>query len=323
MNGQPELAMLWERTDPHAALADRFGFADPRRATAWLGDVLASTWGIRLLACERLVISAGNVLAWLATDAGRMVAKCSVMAGFHARLAQVAGLLAWLGDRGLPVSAPIAALDGGHQVEIDGRSIGLQREMSGVLLDVSEPAQVRTAGATLAELHLALAGYPAADRFPATRPEHPGHRVAAWLRSEAGRRGTPATERLRERLRFLGAGDELAVQLVHNDFRSANVLWHDGRVSAVIDFDETGADHCVADLANATVLLGTQYHNWGPVSPETQATFLAGYQSVRPLSPEELAWLVLLVLWRTLGFVPPGDEDPAGWARAAAQLADG
>jgi homoserine kinase type II len=312
--------MLWERTDPSAALADRFGFADRREATVWLADLLAGQWGIRLVSCERILISAGNVLAWLTTDSGRMVAKCSVVTERHPRLAKVAGLLAWLGERGLPVSAPVPALDGSHQVVIGGRSIGLQREMPGAPLDVEQPMQVRTAGATLAELHLALSRYPAAGRFSPLGDESLSQRVTGWLESEAGSRGISGTERLRERVRSLGSGEELPAQLVHNDFRSANVLWYDDGISAVIDFDEAGVDHCVADLANATVLLGTRYHNWGPVSPETQAVFLAGYRSVRPLSSSEEAWLEPLVLLRTLGQVPRG-PDPAGWAKAAEHLA--
>jgi homoserine kinase type II len=324
MTSQPELAMLWERTDPDTALADRFGFTDPGQATAWLADLLAGRWGIRLLDCERLVISAGNVLAWLTTDAGCLVAKCSVVTSVHARLAEVARLLAWLGDRGLPVSAPIPALDGSYQLEADGKSIGLQRELSGVPLDVGDKRQVTTAGATLGELHLALAGYPVADPFSARspRPHSLSRRVAGWLESEAGRRGIPGAEQLRERLRGLESGSEPSVQLVHNDFRSANVLWYDDGISAVIDFDETGIDCCVADLVNASVLLGTKYHNWAPIPPDTQATFLAGYQSVRRLSELEAAWLDTLLLWRTLCAVPPG-EDPAGWARSAEQLARG
>jgi homoserine kinase type II len=258
MTSQPELAMLWERTDPDTALADRFGFADPGQATAWLAGLLAGRWGIRLLDCERLVISAGNVLAWLTTDSGRLVAKCSVVTSVHARLAEVARLLAWLSDRGLPVSAPIPALDGSHQVEADGKSIGLQRELSGVPLDVDDRPQVTAAGATLGELHLALAGYPVADPLSARSSgrDSLAQRVGGWLESEGGRRGIPGTEQLRERLRALESGSEPPAQLVHNDFRSANVLWFDDRISAVLDFDETGVDCCVADLANAAVLLG-------------------------------------------------------------------
>lgn len=53
-------------------------------------------------------------------------------------------------------------------------------------------------------------------------------------------------------------------QLVHNEFRSANLL-HDGtRITAVLDFEEVTYRPRVADLAKASVLLGTRYRDWSP-----------------------------------------------------------
>lgn len=40
----PQLSMLWERTDPRAALARRFGYRAPDRVAEWLADSLAETW---------------------------------------------------------------------------------------------------------------------------------------------------------------------------------------------------------------------------------------------------------------------------------------
>jgi homoserine kinase type II len=66
-------------------------------------------------------------------------------------------------------------------------------------------------------------------------------------------------------------------QLVHNDFRSANVL-HDGTaISAVLDFEEVTYDTRAADIAKAAVLLATRYLNWGPTSERVRAAFLSAY----------------------------------------------
>ena len=62
------------------------------------------------------------------------------------RLEALVRLTDWLGQKGLPVSLPVAALDGRLQVEIDGVSLSLQREIGGGLLDVTQPDQVREAG---------------------------------------------------------------------------------------------------------------------------------------------------------------------------------
>ena len=78
-------------------------------------------------------------------------------------------------------------------------------------------------------------------------------------------------------------------------------------------------EHRVFELARAAVLLGTRYHNWGPVPAEVRAEFLTGYSSERPLTPAEAGWLDILLLWHALMMVPPGD-DPTGWGRSALSL---
>jgi homoserine kinase type II len=49
-------------------------------------------------------------------------------------------------------------------------------------------------------------------------------------------------------------------QLVHNDFRSANILHGGTSITAVLDFEDVTYRTRVVDLAKATVLLGTRYH---------------------------------------------------------------
>ncbi|MEQ7125575.1 phosphotransferase [Actinopolymorpha sp. B11F2] len=320
----PELAMLWEASDPHDALRQRFGFTDAEEACQWLGVVLAKHWGFRVNSCERLVISAGNALAWLTTDTHRLVAKWSVVPGLHPRLAELARLTGWLEGCGLPVAAPLPAIDGRRQVEIDGASLGLLPQVDGALLDVSEPTQVRAAGAVLAALHLALAEYPDVDRLTTLGAlEPPAPMVARMTHGiESRNRDDPATgvDVLRQFLAARESDDVLPTQLIHNDIRSANVLYGGSRVAGVLDFEEATLDHCVVDIARGAVMLGTQYRSWGPVPPETHAAFVAGYQSVRPLSATEAAWLHPLMLLRTLQCVPRG-ADPAGWGSSAKHLA--
>jgi homoserine kinase type II len=316
----PELAMLWESGDPHAALVKRFGFTDVGKAAQWLAATLASNWGIEMLSCERLVISGGNALAWVVADTGPLIAKWSIVSRLYPRLAESARLTAWLGGRGLPVSAPLPTLHGSVQVEVGGVSMGVQSVVDGALLDVADLDQVHSAGVVLANLHLALAEYPDVDRITAVTgqraPEPLIARIARWLDSMSHDRHSVAIEALRECLAARQSDNALPAQLVHNDFRSANVLCTGPRINAVIDFEEVRVDYRVLDLAHAAVMLATQFRNWGPASPEAQEVFLAAYRSIHPLSPSEDAWLRVLMLWRTLGNVPVG-EDPTGWARSA------
>ncbi|MER6972459.1 phosphotransferase [Nocardioides sp. NPDC000445] len=241
----PKISMLWESADPGATLIERFGFASATEAVDWVTGVLAEHWGLRVAACERLVISDANCLAWLVVDGSRMIAKWSMRPGVFARLAAIARLTVWLGERGIPVSMPQAARDGRVQVEVDGFSLGLQRVVDGELLDVTDPVQIRAAGEMLARMHAAMADYP--ERIPTDEPL--AH----------------------------------AAQLVGNDFRSANILWSGGKIAAVLDLEEASYRRRIDDLAQAAVLLGTRYHDWEPTPVDVREAFVAAYASVLPL----------------------------------------
>ena len=316
----PVVEMLWETHDPRRAIDERFGFRDGRAAARWVAGTLREHWGVRVDSCERIVMSSGNALAWLGTPSGRLLAKWSVATERFSRLAEVARLTSWLAGRGLPVSAPVPARGGRLQVETGGISIGVQREIAGDLLDTSDPGQVRAAGAALARLQDALAAYPDAERVPAlpVAPEPLTERVGAWLGAHAGHLPRAARDALRG-LVAAAPPDRLPRQLVHFDVRSANVLCSDGAVAAILDFEEARHDHRLVELARAAVLLGTRYHDWGPVPPEVHTEFLTGYRAVRPLTPAEEHWWDILLLWQALSMVPAGD-DPAGWGPSALRL---
>jgi homoserine kinase type II len=248
MTGAPQLSMLWESVDPGEALSQRFGFPDAVSAVGWVGDTLWDAWGVPVDDCDRLVISAGNLLAWITAGDRRLIAKWSVASKLFRRLADTAALTMWLHHRGIPVAAPVPAKDGRLRVELDSVSVGVIPVIDGDLLDVGDPAQVAEAGRMLATLHDAMAAYP--------------QRIG----------GRPP------------ARDE---QLVHNDFRSANVL-HDGTsITAVLDFEEVGYRSRVSDLAQAAVLLGNRYHDWGPTSRLVREAFVGAYCDQAPLSNAE------------------------------------
>jgi homoserine kinase type II len=140
-------------------------------------------------------------------------------------------------------------------------------------------------------------------------------RIADWLDCRADHLPVAARDTL-GRLVASTPPDRLPRQLLHFDFRSANILCAGREVAAILDFEEAQHDHRLVELARAAVLLGTRYHNWGPVPAEVRAEFLNGYQSARPLSPAEAGWLNILVLWQAMAMVPPGD-DPTGWGPSA------
>lgn len=316
----PRLEMLWEQRDPGAVLTERFGFADRTDAGRWAVTVLAEQWGIDVLRCERIVMSDRNALAWLATRSGRMVAKWSVAPDRFHRLAELARMTTWLGAKGLPVAAPIPTLDGRVQLEVDGASLGLLREVPGALLDTDDQDLVRAAGAVLGRLHHALSAYPdsgsVVDRSSSpTSPTPLADRVLGWLETCPQQVPAAAREVLRQRVTHAGP-EPLAAQLVHGDYRSANVICRDGAVAAVLDFEEARLTCRIDELARSSVLLGTRFRDWGPATAHVRDGFLAGYRSQVSLTADETRWWAPLVLWYSLAMIPQGG-DPTGWGRAA------
>jgi homoserine kinase type II len=267
------------------------------------------------------VFSAGNALAWIATDRGSMIAKWSVYAALHDRLEETSRLTSWLARSGYPVSAPIPLNTGAIRLRADGASIELQAVIDGFLLDPEDSAQAQLGGATLARLHGLLAAYPRAAEVAGRSSSPKEHasltdRVRVWLESEAAEVPPDVTGAL-ARLSDVAPSESPPSQLVHGDYRSANLLCTGSAITAVLDFEEVAADHCVMDLAKASVLLGTRFRDWRPIAPSSRRRFLEGYQSVRPLSAIELGWIDVLVLWWTLQAVAGGWWSPESWLASA------
>lgn len=313
----PGLSMLWEDADASAALRERFGFDGLDEVTDWTGNLLHRSWGLRAGPCSRLVISGDNAVAWVRTaDTGPLVLKFSRAADRFARLDATTTALDHLARAGIPVAAPLRTPDGTFRVRAAGPagelSTGVFPELTGDWLDVGDTGAVHDAGAWLARTHAALAAL--TTDVPPRAPGTLRDRVGAWLAGADPGHVPDASRRL---ARLLSQAPDLpgAPQVVHGDFRAANVLVRDSRVVGVLDLDDAHRAHPVEDLAQASVYLATRFRNWRPTPPEVRRRLLAGYTSVRPLSPVERRWLDLLVLWFGLCAVP-GPDDAAGWAAA-------
>jgi homoserine kinase type II len=329
----PRVEMLWESEDPLIALK-KFGFQTPGEASNWVLEVVATLWNVTAVSCERVVLSALNALAWLRTNDGDRIAKWSIYEPRFEFLSEAAKLTSWLDAQRVPVSAPIPARSGRLRAQADGALIELQSVCPGELLDVVDPSQVSAAGATLAQLHEALARYPDVEGVVAAGDDAAwprrltngdvrgplAGRIDEWLAANGDRVPADLALALRGQL-DVSPLIERPLQLVHNDYRSANVICQSGEVSAVLDFEEVRMDQAVVDVAWAAVMLGTRFRNWRPTPQKVMSTFLKGYCSVRPLSDVEAGWLPRLLLWQMLDGAASCGWDPA-WMGAAHQLAE-
>ncbi|MFI5707619.1 phosphotransferase [Kribbella sp. NPDC051620] len=310
--------MLWESAEPRAALRERFGLAGFEDAASWLSKVLAESWGLEVEACQRILISDQNAIAWVSTDHGALVVKWSRAQELFEKFTAIANLLDKLHQQGVPVAAPVAGIDRRYRVIVHSGSLPLsmtvQPQVVGDLLEISDEPAVRNAGACLAELHSALAKYEDSSLRAKAQDLDLHRRIESWLEHQDGGLAPAASEELRAQLVSLAPIDA-EPQLIHNDYRAANILMAESEVVAVIDFDEVAWDYRVRDLANSFVVLGTHFTKWQPTPATVRKAFLDGYESVRPLSDLEHQWLRTLTLWRAITAIPAGD-DPANWAAA-------
>ncbi|MFC4055002.1 phosphotransferase enzyme family protein [Actinomadura syzygii] len=127
--------------------------------------------------------------------------------------------------------APFRTRAGTTTVRADGRPVSLWRYVAGEWPDDRDPRMRTQAARTLARLHRALASY---------RP--PPRRETAF--AEVGLNGDPPVEAPYladpDLDRWLAdyAEHNPARQVLHGDFYAGNTLAHDGRLVAVLDWDE-------------------------------------------------------------------------------------
>ncbi len=305
----PAPEMLWETSDADTELPRRFGLDSADAAVRWTADLLADDFDLRLRTVDRIVISAQNLMVWVTADGDRrLMIKICRLAVAHDWLAARAAMVSWLADRGQPVARPIESRTGDHQLLRSGLTVGAQPVLAGDLLDGADHDQVRSAGHTLAALHTDLAEWPDVARLAHAGAVQQGGRGVLWALPEGRLEALPRRQQDRWRQRIAELPELTERQPTHTDFRGANLLCRDGRVSGVIDFEEARLDRAVADVAHAVCLLGTWYHGWQPISAEAQQVLINSYAELRPLTDTERAWLPVLVAWGMLG---PGWLDEA------------
>jgi homoserine kinase type II len=253
---------------------------------------LADSFGLGALESSRS-IAAGTINSnfELVTERGRFFlrineGKAEVDVAWESRLV---GALA---DAGVVTPAPLPARDGRPYAALPGAarkwvSVFTWRDGHHLAADAITPALARTFGGALADLHRAGLALPRGWRRGSIY-DH-AHLVARFERLD--RLHDPA---LAEAKRVVGeelavASDATAIRsrathgIIHGDLFRDNVLWHEGQITAILDFEQASGGSLVYDLAVCI-------NDWcwtGTPRPELAAALFAGYQAVRPLTASD------------------------------------
>ncbi|MEU3430525.1 phosphotransferase [Streptomyces gardneri] len=226
------------------------------------------------------------------------------------RLRRNLAVLPILAEAGIPVIVPVVGSPGGVVVEVGESGYCLFPWARGAhVRGVDLPlAQVRRLGTVLAKLHLALGHAVEAGVLPAVTdsltadvvtPERASEKAdrlatAARAHSSGDAFDAAALEALAKRRALLAEyvhlrpeGDVPAGPYgwTHGDFQYRNLLWADGELTAVLDWDRLGARPYAEEVVRtAQVQFGVE----GVFDLERVAAFVSGYQSMVPLEPSTL-----------------------------------
>jgi homoserine kinase type II len=222
-------------------------------------------------------------------------------------------LLARLSRAGLPfaVPEPVPALDGSTVIGTPSGPATLTRWLPGIRPDLADLAMLTQAGEALGRLDLALRDVPPEDaphdwRRANPLQVHPAVPDVLGLCADLDAAGVDADPLRDAALQVTRWWDsprgEMPSQVVHGDFAASNMLADPatGGVTAVLDFEISGADFRVQDLVAALVQTGAlDGRDW----EHRVAALAAGYRTQVALTDDEIAAIPPMVLWRAVGTV--------------------
>lgn len=185
-------------------------------------------------------------------------------------------VMAWLRDHGFPTTRPVATRSGKPVIQHDGKPVYVKAFIPGDLVRDLTRDMIREIGDAMARLHAVPPPPGLAGRFPygmeafETRPSLP-HPFIGWLA---------------DKKRFLDASLDVSMDkgLIHGDIFWDNLVFQNGRLAAILDFEEACLFFPLFDLGMAAV--GCCSAN-GRFDAEKIMALLDGYQRRRPLDQAE------------------------------------
>ncbi len=216
-------------------------------------------------------------------------------------------LLDHLSAKGCPVPRTMHDRDGASFRMVEGKAAALIEFLPGVSPTRPTPAQARSVGAVLAQMH------GAARDFPRSRANAMDFAATAGILDAcgAGRLATihPDLPAMLEPARAAAALDLSALpqSQTHTDLFPDNVLMLGDKVTGLIDFYFACTGPMVLDLAVTHAAWCFDAAN--RYQPELASALVAGYDSVRPLDPAERALFPAIAKGACLRFVASRAED--------------
>jgi Ser/Thr protein kinase RdoA (MazF antagonist) len=214
------------------------------------------------------------------------------------RIAREHALIRFAAAHGQPAPQPLQRVEGSTLWEQAGRFYALFPLASGQQVPRARlgAREIAAMGTFLGQLHRALQDYPhdqvSARSFTADLPTTLARieQLVHVIRGQSHQSDVDhsAVRRLAERRAWLEhtAGNvptvaHLPTQVIHGDYQETNLFFGDGRISAIIDWDQAYAAPRAWEVLRV-------FHLVFQFAPMPSRAFLRAYQSVLPLSTADL-----------------------------------
>jgi len=249
-------------------LMSRFGVAEVTSATPMAGGLANTSYLVRAGA-ERLVLTVCD---------DKELAEVRRMALLLAHLEQVGFPATRLVRRGPG--------EGGLWAEHRGKAVLVKRYVAGEARRRATAGMLRQIGAALADLHHL--------DYPGPLPERHPFGLQCFAEASTWQLDHPFVPWLKDQQQRLeqGLDPDLPRGLIHADACPDNVVFHDGQLAAVIDFEDACRYYLVTDLA---LCIAGSCVRQGQYEGRLVSALLQGYQERRQLTPAEAAQLPLHV----------------------------
>jgi Ser/Thr protein kinase RdoA (MazF antagonist) len=281
-----------------------------------LGDVPRRFGLGRLLAAREVAEGLMNRNWAIRISSGQQVFVKQVLDVDQARAARQHAATRAMAALGLPVAAPLTMRDGGTLLELDGDLYAVYPWIRGEHIrgTAMTGAQAAEMGAMLARVHQGLTAVmePAekAMRMPVADPAMAKAAIDQYAAIIAGKAARGdfdeyAAGQLAERRALL---EEVQQDMpgadawwepagwAHGDFHDLNVLWSDGTIAAVVDFDRLAPRPYAFELVRSATLTFSHGDERG-LAIGLVAAFAAGYRTVISLSDEQVEFAAARLWW--------------------------
>lgn len=236
----------------------------------------------------------------LETEAGRFFLTVYERRVREADLPYFLELMRHVAQRGFPCPVPVPDRRGRLLARVRGKPAAIVTLATGASVRKPSVRHCRAAGEALAQLHLAAEGFPRTRRNDLGQS---GWRAAFQpLRDAADRLRPGLAGEIDDDLSVLALAwpHRLPVGTIHADLFPDNVFFERERVSAAFDFYFACTDILAYDL-------GICLNSWcfegdGAFNVTAARAMTAGYESRRPLSPDERNALPLLTRGAAMRF---------------------